>query len=65
MHNILKFAALRKEGATLMAIGGTWDKRLDGGGLSIDEHALICTAVRFLIGALCLTKCTEFAVYMV
>ena len=30
-----------------MATGGTWDKVLDGGGLSIDEHALICTPIRF------------------
>ena len=30
IHNILKFAVLRKERSALMAIGGTWDKVLDG-----------------------------------
>ena len=53
IHNILKFAVLRKERSALMAIGGTWDKLLDGGDPAVDEHALICTAIRFLIGAFC------------
>ena len=34
--HILKFTVLRKEWTALMATGGTFDKVLDGGGLSID-----------------------------
>ena len=30
-----------------MATGGTFDKVLDGGDPAVDEHALICTAIRF------------------
>lgn len=48
MHNILKFAVLRKERSALMAIGGVWDKVLDGGDPAADESALIRTAIRFL-----------------
>ncbi|KAI5072001.1 hypothetical protein GOP47_0012107 [Adiantum capillus-veneris] len=46
MHNLLRFVVFRKEHSALMAVGGVWDKTLDGGDPATGESALIRTAIR-------------------
>lgn len=49
--NILRFAILKKD-RSFMAIGGPWQSS-DGGDPSVDDAALVRTALRFVLCALC------------
>ena len=49
--NILRFAILKK-GRSFMAIGGPWQSS-DGGDPSVDDGALVQTALRFVLCATC------------
>ncbi|KAH9291489.1 hypothetical protein KI387_043319, partial [Taxus chinensis] len=44
VHNVLRFAILRKD-HTFFAAGGSWDSVVDGGDPATDESALIRTAI--------------------
>ena len=48
--NILRFAVLKRD-RSFMAIGGPWDSA-DGGDPSVDDSALIQTALRFVLATL-------------
>lgn len=49
--NILRFAVLKKD-RSCMAIGGPWNPA-DGGDPSVDDSALIQTAVRCVLSVIC------------
>ncbi|KAH7424227.1 hypothetical protein KP509_12G096000 [Ceratopteris richardii] len=46
LHNFLRFVVFRKDRSALSAVGGAWDKVLDGGDPTNDESCLIHTAIR-------------------
>lgn len=48
--NILRFAILKKD-RSFMAIGGPWQSS-DGGDPSVDDAALVQTALRFVLSAM-------------
>lgn len=50
--NILRFAILKKD-RSFMAIGGSWQSS-DGGDPSVDDAALVQTALRFVPCATCI-----------
>lgn len=46
LHFLIKFVTLRRNKEAIAAIGGTWDKDLDGGDPATSDAALIRTAIR-------------------
>jgi hypothetical protein len=46
LHFLIKFVTLRRNKEAIAAIGGTWDKDLDGGDPAVSDAALIRTAIR-------------------